>query len=149
MSNIKNIRHSLAHIMAHAVKNLYPKVKFGMGPAIENGFYYDFDLGTLKVDLSEIEMEMEKIIKENIPFKKEVISKQKANDLFKGQKYKLEIINDIKGKNVSIFTVGKFTDLCEGPHIKNTKEINIESFKISRIAGAYFKGNEKNKMLTR
>lgn len=148
---IETIRHSLAHILAAAVQELYPKTKFGIGPAIENGFYYDFDLPkslTLE-DLPKIENKMREIIKQNIVFKKKIITKSEAKKIFKNQPYKLELIKKFKGKNVTIYESGKFTDLCKGPHIKSTKEINPEAFKLTKIAGAYWRGSEKNPMLTR
>ena len=146
--NIKIIRHSLAHILAIAVKELYPKVKFGIGPAIENGFYYDFD--NLKIsdsDLNKIEKKMKEIIKKNITFKKKEISKPLAKKLFKGQIYKLKLINELE--KITIYESDNFIDLCKGPHIKSSKEININAFKLTKTAGAYWKGDEKNTMLTR
>ena len=152
-SKIETKRHSLAHILAYAVKELYPEVKFGIGPAIENGFYYDFEFnqgaGISENELPKIEKKMKELVKQNIKFKKEIISKAKAKTIFKTQPYKLELIKEIPGKNVSIYQSGKFIDLCKGPHIKSTKEIDLNSFKLAKIAGAYWKGNEKNPMLTR
>ncbi len=148
MAKIETIRHSLAHIMAKAIKDIYPNAIFATGPAIENGFYYDFLLKE-KPDLLKIEERMKEIIKENIPFKKEIVSKAKARRIFKDNIYKLEIIKEIKGKHVGIYSLGDFVDLCKGPHIKNTKEIKDKTFSISKVSGAYFKGNEKNEMLTR
>lgn len=148
---IKKIRHSLAHILAHAIQELYPGTKFGMGPDIENGFYYDFDLPeklTIE-DLPKIEKKMKDLIKQNIKFEKEIISKQKAKELFKNEKYKLELIQELPEKSVSIYKIGKFIDLCKGPHVKSSKEIPIQGFKLSKVAGAYWKGDEKNNMLTR
>jgi len=155
MKNINNIRHSLAHILAYAVQRLYPKVKFGIGPAVENGFYYDFDFSQCSKktispeDLLKIEAEMRKIIKDNISFKKELISKEKGKKIFKEQPYKQELIKEIKEKKLSVYQSGEFIDLCSGPHIKKSKEINPKAFKLTKIAGAYWKGDEKNKMLTR
>src|SRR4030043_93860 len=161
MENIEKIRHSLAHVLAAAIKELYPKVKFGIGPAIENGFYYDF--GDLKIsdsDLLKIEQEMKKIIAKDIKFKKKNITKAEAKKLFKNQPYKLELIEElsevrprisIRGRTsvISIYQSGNFIDLCSGPHIDSTKEINVDDFKLPKAAGAYWKGSEKNKMLTR
>ncbi len=147
---IEKIRHSLSHIMAHAVKDLYPQAKFGMGPFIENGFYYDFD--KIKIgneELEKIEKRMQEIIQENISFDQKTIKKDEAKKIFSDQPYKLEIIKDIEEDQVSIYHSGKFIDLCSGPHIKNSKEINLKAFKLTRIAGAYFKGSEDNPMLTR
>ena len=151
MSKIEITRHSLAHIMANAVQELFPGVKFGIGPAIENGFYYDFDLpqNLTPRDLAEIEEKMQQIIEENVLFKKKVISKQEAKEIFKNQTYKLELINELPGKSVSFYESGNFVDLCKGPHVKSTKEIPRDSFKLTKIAGAYWRGSEKNPMLTR
>jgi len=147
---IETIRHSLSHILALAVQELYPGVKFGIGPAIENGFYYDFDnLKISEKDLSKIEKKMKKLIKQNLKFEKKIISKTEAKKLFKNQPYKLELISDLKDKTLSIYKVGNFVDLCAGPHIKSTKEINPEAFKLDRIAGAYWRGDESRSMLTR
>ena len=148
---IEKIRHSLAHILAYAVKELYPQTKFGIGPAIENGFYYDFDFPKkiAKEDLTKIEEKMKELIKERIVFKKKIIKKDEAEKIFKDQPYKLELIKEIEGDSVSIYESGKFVDLCSGPHVKSTKEIDPEAFKLVKIAGAYWKGNEKNPMLTR
>ena len=146
--NIGEIRHSLAHILAHAVKNLYPKAKIGMGPAIENGFYYDFD--NLKIsenDLPKIEKEMKRIISKDIKFKRKKIIKPQAKKLFENEKYKLELLEGLK--DITIYESGNFIDLCSGPHVFSSKEIKPDAFKLHKIAGAYWKGNEKNKMLTR
>ena len=178
--NIENIRHSLSHIMAQAVLELYPKIpttksskihdgkaigtKLGMGPAIENGFYYDFALPAEALNvakgeggsdkfLQKIEEKMKELVLENQKFIKKNITKLAAKKLFKDQPYKLELIKDLPGKTVSIYTntgcLQKFVELCKGPHIKNTNEINPKAFKLTKIAGAYWKGSEKNKMLTR
>jgi threonyl-tRNA synthetase len=151
MKKIEKIRHSLAHILALAVQELYPGTKFGIGPAIENGFYYDFDLPKKigQEDLPKIEKKMKELIKEKIVFKKRIIKKEEAEKIFKNQPYKLELIKEIEGENVSIYESGKFLDLCAGPHVKSTREIDPEAFKLVKIAGAYWKGDEKNPMLTR
>ncbi|MBU2545175.1 threonine--tRNA ligase [Patescibacteria group bacterium] len=154
IEKIENIRHSLAHVLASAVKELYPKVELGMGPAIENGFYYDFALpieasGEGGINLKEIEKKMKELIKKDFKFERESITKEAAKKLFKGEKYKLELIKDLKEKKVIVYKSGDFVDLCKGPHIKSSKEIPFDSFELERIAGAYWKGNEKNKMLTR
>jgi threonyl-tRNA synthetase len=151
MENIEKIRHSLSHIMAQAVLEFWPKAKIGMGPAIENGFYYDFEFPAPPTtdDLAKIEDRMQEIIRQGEKFEKEEISKIKAKKLFANQKYKLELISELPGKTVTIYTSGSFVDLCKGPHIKSTKEIDVNAFKLTKIAGAYWKGNEKNKMLTR
>ncbi len=151
MEQIEKIRHSLAHILASAVLELYPKTKLGMGPAIDNGFYYDFQLQKPleEKDLQEIEKRMKELISQKLKFEKKDITKRVAKKLFAVQPYKLELIKELPGENVSIYTTGEFVDLCKGPHIKSTKEIAPNSFKLSKTAGAYWKGNEKNKMLTR
>jgi len=150
-NKIETIRHSLAHILAMAVKELYPDALFGIGPAIENGFYYDFDLPK-KInpkDLAKIEKKMKEIIKKNISFKKKFISKKEAKKIFKNQSYKLELIKELPGEKVSIYKSGDFIDLCKGPHIKSSQEVNPDAFRLTKIAGAYWKGSEENKMLTR
>ena len=146
---LENIKHSLSHILASAVKSLYKDVKFGIGPAIENGFYYDMEIDLKDDDLKKIENKMKEIIKSDIPFEQKIITKDEAREIFKDQPYKLELIDEIEEENVSIYILGDFIDLCKGPHIKSTKEINIDSFKLDKLAGAYWRGSEKNKMLTR
>jgi threonyl-tRNA synthetase len=148
---LEKIRHSLAHILAYAIQELYPGTKFGIGPAIENGFYYDFEFKTpiTSEDLSKIEKKMRELLKMNIVFKQKFVEKEKAKKIFKDQPYKLELIDEIQEKTVSIYESGNFIDLCAGPHVKSTKEIDPDAFKLTKIAGAYWKGNEKNPMLTR
>jgi len=150
---IETLRHSLAHILAYAVQELYPGTKFGIGPAIENGFYYDFDLPSpiSEKDLSKIENKMRKFIKKDLCFKKKIITKIEAKKVFKNQSYKLELINELSKQALKINTyqVGNFVDLCKGPHLKSTKEIPLDGFKLTKVAGAYWRGDEKNKMLTR
>ncbi|MBP6914465.1 threonine--tRNA ligase [Candidatus Parcubacteria bacterium] len=136
-------------MLASAVKSLYKDVKFGIGPAIENGFYYDMEIDLKDDDLKKIEDKMKEIIKSDIPFEQKIITKDEAREIFKDQPYKLELIDEIEEENVSIYILGDFIDLCKGPHIKSTKEINIGSFKLDKLAGAYWRGSEKNKMLTR
>jgi len=150
-TKIDTIRHSLSHIMAHAVKNIYGNVKFGIGPTIENGFYYDFGLQqTLTPEnLQKIEKRMKELIKQNIRFEKFLATKEQAKKLFSDQPYKLELIKDLKAQKATIYKSGDFTDLCAGPHIKTTKEINPDAFKLTKIAGAYWRGDEKNPMLQR
>lgn len=150
-SKIEIIRHSLSHILASAVEELFPAAKFGIGPAIENGFYYDMELSRSLTpeDLPKIEKKMKKLIKKNLPFKKKNASKTEAKKIFKDQPYKLELINELKEKEATIYETGNFVDLCRGPHVKSTKEIKADSFKLTKIAGAYWKGDEKNKMLQR
>ncbi len=152
-NQLEKINHSASHILAQAVLNLYPGTKLAIGPAIKNGFYYDFDLKTniAKKDLGKIEKEMQKIINQNLAFKTQQIPIIKAKKMFHRQPYKLEIINDLAKQGftqVSIYRTGKdFVDLCQGPHIKKTSQ--IKAFKLISVAGAYWKGDEKNKMLTR
>ena len=151
MAKIETIRHSLAHILAYAVQELYPGTKFGIGPAIENGFYYDFEFKNpiSNEDLPKIEKKIKEIIKKNITFKKENVTKSDLVTLLKEQPYKLELINELLGKRLTIYKSGDFIDLCKGPHSKSTKEIPIEAFKLTKIAGAYWRGSERNPMLTR
>ena len=151
---IETLRHSLAHILATAVQELYPGTKFGIGPAIENGFYYDFEFqkSLALEELPKIEKKMKELIKKNLRFIKKEITKQKARTLFKSQPYKLELIKELaelRSPKIIIYQVGDFIDLCRGPHLKSTKEINPDVFKLTKIAGAYWKGSERNPMLTR
>jgi threonyl-tRNA synthetase len=145
------LRHSTSHIMAAAVKRLFPEVKVTIGPSIDNGFYYDFDRATPFVpeDLEKIEKEMEKIIKENIPFRRKEMKKDEAIVFFreKGEHYKIELIEGIPDEKVSIYESGDFVDLCTGPHILSTSK--IKAFKLLSIAGAYWRGDEKRQMLQR
>jgi len=150
-------RHSLAHILAAAVQKLYPQTKFAIGPAIENGFYYDFDLGDATLsshDLTALEKEMKKIIAQDLEFKKTTLPLKEAliKEKEKGQIYKQELLEDLEKQGeteVSYYTVGDFTDLCKGPHVTNTKELKKIAFCLTKTAGAYWRGSEKNKMLTR
>lgn len=144
-------RHSTSHIMAHAVKELFPEAKLGIGPATEEGFYYDFDINrtfTLE-DLQIIEKKMKEIIDKDNPFIRKIISRDEAIKLFeqKGETYKVELLKDIQEESVSIYEEGGFIDLCRGPHVESTGK--IVAFKLLSIAGAYWKGNENNKMLQR
>lgn len=132
-----------------SVKELFPKVKFGIGPAIDNGFYYDFDLQLKEEDLEKIENKMRELIKKDVPFVKKDISKKEAQKLFKDQAYKLELIEELDGEDITIYESGEFVDLCKGSHIESTKEINLKAFKLQKLAGAYWRGDEKNQMLTR
>ncbi len=148
--NIEKIRHSLAHILASAVKELYPETILGTGPAIKNGFYYDFDnINIGEDDLPKIEEKMKEIIKRNISFEKKIISKKEAKDLFRNEPYKKELIDAVKEKSVTVYESEKFIDLCNGPHVNTSAEIDPNSFKLDRTAGAYFMGSEKNPMLKR
>ena len=162
---INAIRHSLAHILAAAIQEIYPGTKFGIGPAIENGFYYDFDLpqSLSPTALPKIEKKMRELIKKNLKFEKKLVSKESAEKIFKDQPYKLELIKDlikpagtrsqqvakVGSRRISIYQCGDFIDLCKGPHVKSSKEIPIDAFKLTKIAGAYWKGDERNPMLTR
>ncbi|MBU3918864.1 threonine--tRNA ligase [Patescibacteria group bacterium] len=148
---LETLRHSLSHILAYAIQELYPETKFGIGPAIEQGFYYDFDLQSpiSPDDLPKIEKKMKEIIKKDLKFEIKEISKIQAIKLFKTQPYKIELIKELPGSKVSIYKIGNFVDLCKGPHLKSTKEIPADSFKLEKIAGAYWKGQERNPMLTR
>lgn len=144
--------HTSSHIMALAIQRLFPKAKFAIGPAIENGFYYDIDLDhkfTME-DLEKIEKEMEKIVKEGFSVKRKEITKDEALDYFrkKGQIYKIDLIENFpEGTPLSFYDLGEFTDLCKGPHLADIKK--IKAIKLLSIAGAYWRGNEKNKMLQR
>ncbi len=148
--NLSKIRHSCAHVLAYAVKQLFPQAQLGIGPSIEDGFYYDFaDVEFTINDLNMIESKMQEIINKNLEFKREDVTKKDAEKLLKKlkEKYKLEILKDIDDKKVSLYHTGEFVDLCKGPHVKSTKEIG--AFKLLRIAGAYWKGDSKNPMLQR
>ena len=143
--------HSTSHIMAQAVKRLFPEAKLGVGPAIEEGFYYDFDLPrTLsEEDLPRIEEEMRRIIEENIPFRRREVPKDEAREIFaaRGEKYKLEILEEIADDTVSIYEQGEFVDLCRGPHVPTTSY--IKAFKLLSVSGAHWRGKEGNPMLQR
>lgn len=150
---IETIRHSLAHVMAAAVQKLYPDVKFAGGPAIENGFYYDFDTEHRfsEEDFEKIEHEMHALIKSNGRFEQRNVSLDEAKQLFADQPYKMEWLNeyDAAGEALSIYTFRDFTDLCRGPHVESSKDLPRDAFKIRNVAGAYWKGDAKNKMLQR
>lgn len=146
-------RHSMAHVLAKALTKLYKGVKLTIGPAIDNGFYYDIDLdkSLSPDDFKAIENEMAEIIKSNQDFVRKEISKDDAKELFKDNPYKLEIINELPDNEViSIYYLGEdFVDLCRGPHVENTKFLRGFAYKINKVSGAYWRGNEKNKMLQR
>ena len=147
---IEKIRHSLSHLLAASVQYFFPEVKFGIGPAIEKGFYYDFDKVSLEEeDLEKIEGKMKELIAQNLIFDQKMISKEEARSLFKEQPYKLELIDKIEEDAVSIYQIGNFIDLCKGPHVASTQEINPQGFKLQKIAGAYWQGDEKKPMLAR
>ena len=150
---IETIRHSLAHVMAAAVQKLHPDVKFAGGPAIENGFYYDFDTEYRfsEEDFEKIEREMRELIKSNGRFEQKIVDLDEAKKIFADQPYKMEWLNeyDAAGEKLSIYTFRDFTDLCRGPHVESSKDLPRDGFKIRSVAGAYWKGNSKNKMLQR
>jgi len=182
--NLEILRHSAAHLMAAAVQKLYSQAKFGIGPTIENGFYYDIDFGDVALssskdpaekgkisltpsDLPKIEKAMQDLVSQDIKFEKEEMSVDEAIKLFKelDQPYKVELLQDIKSKGttkmneeekevlagdkITIYKTGKFVDLCRGPHVDSTGELKNVAIKLDRLAGAYWRGSEKNKMLTR
>ena len=149
---LRAIRHTASHVLAQAVKRLYPETKLAIGPAIDDGFYYDFDRegGFTPDDLEKLEAEMKKIVKENLVLKPFVLPRDEAIKFMqeKGEPYKVELIEDLpEGETISFYQQGDFVDLCAGPHILYTK--GIKAFKLTSIAGAYWRGSEKNKMLTR
>jgi threonyl-tRNA synthetase len=163
-SELYRIRHSAAHVMAEAVLEFYPETKYTIGPPVENGFYYDFDIPQALTadDLEKIEKRMRQIIAGGHPFVKKVVSAEEARQIFKDQPYKLELIDGLeKGgldeygnplsekPEISIYQSDTFTDLCRGPHVENTRQINPSAIKLMSIAGAYWRGDEHNKMLTR
>ena len=152
-ANLEIIRHTTSHIMAQAVKRLFKDVKLAIGPAIEDGFYYDFDSPNsfTEEDIPKIEKEMKKIISHAEPLERKVISKAEAESLFKNEPYKLELLSELAdGEEISAYTLGdNFIDLCRGPHVENTSKLQNWGYKISRVNGAYWKGSEKNKMLQR
>ena len=143
--------HSSSHLMAAAVKKLWPDVRVAIGPSIDEGFYYDFDseVPFTESELAKIEAEMKKILKENLPFIRKEIRRDEAIKMFEaqGEKYKVEILRGIADEMVSLYSVGDFTDLCRGPHIPASKK--VKAFKLMKVAGAYWRGDEKNKMLQR
>ncbi|MCJ7605560.1 MAG: threonine--tRNA ligase, partial [Dehalococcoidales bacterium] len=148
-SNLETVRHSAAHVMAEAVLSLFPDAKFGIGPNIEDGFYYDFDLprNLTPEDLPVIEKKMKELIKARLPFNRQDVPKDEARKLFAGQPYKLELIDEIEEDTLGVYTQGNFTDLCRGPHLETTG--GIRAIKLLSIAGAYWRGDEKNPMLQR
>jgi len=147
--DIEILRHSASHIMADAILKLFPDTKLAIGPAIENGFFYDFESSHRFVleDLEKIENEMQKIIESNYEFVKKEISKSEAEQIFKNNKYKMEIINEIQDKKITIYKHGDFIDLCKGPHVKFTGDVKY--FKLLSIAGAYWRGDEHREQLQR
>jgi threonyl-tRNA synthetase len=163
-SDLYRIRHSAAHVMAQAVVEMFPEAKYTIGPPIEDGFYYDFDLPRTLTpdDLAEIEKRMRRIISGDHSFERKAVSAQEARQIFENQPYKLELIdglekggfdeygNPLKDKvEISIYTHDTFVDLCRGPHVENTRRINPAAVKLMNVAGAYWRGDEKNTMLQR
>jgi len=149
---LKMIRHSMAHVMAEAVLEMFPTAQIAIGPAIENGFYYDFELprNLTPEDLDTITQKMKDIIAQNKEFKRIEVTRAQAAEMFKDQKFKLELLEAIpEGETVTVYNQGNFTDLCRGPHVASTKELRADSFKLLNIAGAYWRGDEHNQMLTR
>lgn len=156
MRNIKNeenlsiLNHSCAHLLAQAVKHLYPQAKFWVGPVVEEGFYYDIDLGDEAIkeeDLEKIEKEMKKISKDGKRIVRQEISKEEALEMFKDDPYKIDLIERMEDENITCYTQGDFTDLCRGPHVETVKE--LKNFKLLKVSGAYWKGDANNKVLQR
>ena len=147
---LNTLNHSCAHMMAQAIKRLFPGTKFWVGPVVDEGFYYDIDVpsGTITdEDIEAIEKEMKKCAKEAKRIVRSEISKAEALEMFKDDEYKLDLINGLDDGNISIYTQGDFTDLCRGPHVDNTKL--CKNFKLIKHSGAYWKGDSKNKVLQR
>ena len=144
------LNHSCAHLMAQAVKHLYPQAKFWVGPVISEGFYYDIDLGDDVIkeeDLAKIEKEMKKLVKDGKRIVREEISKEEALEKFADDPYKIELIKDLEDGTISCYRQGDFTDLCRGPHVETVKQ--LKNFKLLKHSGAYWKGDANNKMLQR
>ncbi|MBN1798322.1 MAG: threonine--tRNA ligase [Spirochaetales bacterium] len=151
-SELHALRHSTAHVMADAVLSLFPEAKIAIGPAIEDGFYYDFELprSLTPDDLDEIENKMREIVSSKYDFEKKVITRSEAKKMFKDQPYKLELIDGLsRDEEISVYVHNSFKDLCRGPHIKNTSLIHPKAFKLLTVAGAYWRGDEKRTMLQR
>ena len=149
---LSRLNHSCAHLMAQAVKHLYPEAKFWVGPVIEEGFYYDIDLGDkvlTNADIEAISKEMKKLAKDGKKIVRHEISKKEALEMFKDDPYKIDLIErmDENENVISCYTQGDFTDLCRGPHVETVKE--LKHFKLLKFSGAYWKGDSKNKMLQR
>jgi len=150
MNELQTLRHSASHVMAQAVKRLFPEVKLAIGPAIDNGFYYDFDTPNpfTPEDLEKIEAEMKKIAKENLRIERFELPREEALELMKDEPYKVELINELpEGETISFYKQGEFTDLCAGPHVNYTSK--VKAYKLLSATGAYWRGDEKNKMLQR
>lgn len=149
--SLEILRHTASHVLAQAVKRLYPRVRLGIGPAVKDGFYYDIDFpeSISEEDLPKIEEEMRRIVDEDLPIARREMSKEEAKELFEslGEIYKLELIEEIEAESVSVYQQGEFVDLCRGPHLRSTGQ--LKHFKLTSIAGAYWRGDEKRRMLTR
>ena len=150
-SKLNVLNHSCAHLMAQAIKHLYPSAMFWVGPVIEEGFYYDIDLNggvITEEDLPKIEKEMKKLAKDGKRIVRRELTKDEALEMFKNDKYKVDLIKDMTDDTViSAYTQGDFTDLCRGPHVESVKL--LKNFKLLKTSGAYYKGDSKNQMLTR
>ena len=147
---LKTLNHSCAHLMAQAIKHLYPQAKFWVGPVVAEGFYYDVDLGEDVIrdeDIEKIEKEMKKIAKSGKKIMRREVSKAEAMEMFQNDEYKLDLISDLEDGNITVYDQGDFTDLCRGPHVDNVKL--CRNFKLIRHSGAYWKGDSKNKVLQR
>ena len=150
LNELQTLRHSASHMLAQAVKRLFPNTKLAIGPAIDNGFYYDFDIDTpfSREDLDNLEAEMKKIAKENLKIERFELPRDESLALMKDEPYKIELINDLpEGETISFYKQGEFTDLCAGPHMNYTSK--VKAFKLLSATGAYWRGDEHNKMLTR
>ncbi|MBI4284596.1 MAG: threonine--tRNA ligase, partial [Chloroflexi bacterium] len=149
LAQLETMRHSASHVMAEAVQSIFPDAKFGIGPAIEDGFYYDFDLPRplTPEDLPVIEARMKESIAAKRPFARQEVTKEAARKIFAAQPYKLELIDELPDEKVTVYQQGGFTDLCRGPHVNSTGE--IKAFKLVNIAGAYWRGDEHRPMLQR
>lgn len=148
--HLKTLNHSAAHMMAQAVKRLYPQAKFWVGPVIAEGFYYDMDLGDVSLkdeDLAKIEKEMKKIAKDGKRIVRKEVSKEEAVEMFKDDPYKEDLIKDLEDGSITVYSQGEFTDLCRGPHVESVKQ--LKNFKLLKHSGAYWKGDANNKMLQR
>lgn len=149
--NLEALRHSTSHIMAQAVKRIFPQAKLGIGPPIKDGFYYDFDLdgAILSQNLPQVEKEMKRIIEDNLPLEKKIVIKKEAEKIFKkrNEPYKLELLEEIPDDEVTLYQQGEFIDLCRGPHLKRTGEVRF--FRLLSLAGSYWRGKEENPMLSR
>ena len=149
--DVSLVRHSAAHVLAEAVLHLYPGTKLGIGPAIDDGFYYDFLFETpiTNNDLPAIEKEMRRILSGDHPFVRKEVSRDEARTLFADQPFKLELIDGLEDGTISIYEQDGFVDLCRGPHVASTRQIRPDAIKLRSVAGAYWRGDEKRPMLTR